>query len=91
MVIYASLSRTTSFIPFPAAPVAGFFLTRHHPGPTALGTHELPLFMGRMGHFPHLDLAPPTEHSTSSSRTFGKIATDSVFYRQFQNPQGLFC
>ena len=49
-------------------PVADLFLAPHHAGPAALLANELSLLMGRMGHFPHLDLTFPAKHSASSFR-----------------------
>jgi hypothetical protein len=42
--------------------VAGFFLAAHHAGAAALGAHELPLLVGRVGHFSHFNFAFPAEH-----------------------------
>jgi hypothetical protein len=45
-----------------AAPIAGLFFAAHHAGSAAFRTNELPLFMRRMGLFPHLDLTAAAEH-----------------------------
>jgi hypothetical protein len=46
-----------------ASAVPCLFLAAHHARPSAFKANELPLFMGRMRHFTHLEFALFAEHA----------------------------
>lgn len=73
-------------VPVLAAAIPRLFLAAHHTGSPALGADELPLFVRRVGHFPHLHFTLPAKHIISSFRP----AQFGVFVRYLSISGALF-